>query len=59
MQKALDWLDAHPDQVDGSLRALAGQIGVGKSTVGEARQEWYRQQRLAQAASTNGHGEPV
>ena len=37
LQKALDWLAAHPDRVGETSRALADEIGVSHTTVAKAQ----------------------
>lgn len=53
-QKALDWFNANPDKASTPLRDLEGIIGIGKSTIGEARKEWQRQQSLILNGNGNG-----
>lgn len=56
LQKALDWFDANPDKVNGSLRDLEPLVGVGRDTLSRARRQWLQMRAGQPTVSTNGNG---
>ena len=56
-QKALDYFNAHPDEISTPLRALADKIGVNKDTVSAARKTW-QSGREAESQSAVNHALP-